>query len=423
MASIRKRGNSYQIEVFDGSDDQGNPIRRSLTYHPKETAPTKVRKELEAVAADYERRIHSGIMLDGDHITFREAAERWFTSYAEKSLSATMQHEYRRILEKTIFPEIGRLPMTKIHALHIQNIVDALAKKNLAPSTIANTIKPAKAVFKASVSWGLVQFNPCDRIILPKKGERYKYKIWTSDQVRTFFAALDDQYETTYSERHRTDSEGNEYAVAPYCTDYAISTMYKALFMLLIYTSARRGEVCALTWNDIDFAQSEISITKAVAVVDHGQIIKAPKTEAGKRRIYVPAECMRILRKWKKEEIELSLALGDLWKGYTGADFNKNFLFIRRDSGELINIETVGQRFHQIVRMHNAKGKDPLPEIRLHDLRHTGASLMIANNVDIVTVSHRLGHAKPSTTLDIYSHAIPSKDKAAALVLSEAISV
>lgn len=426
MATIRKRGeNSYEIRVY-AVDPDGKARRRSMSFRPRETAPSKVKKELAAAAADFERRVKGGMYAEAEETTFRELAEKWYTVYAERNVSLSIREGYRRMLDRRIFPVFGEMVLSKITPLVLQDFCDGLVDNGKSAATVRNYFKVIRSVFRAGVLWGIVEHNPCERVVLPKLGPRYKYTVWTPGQVQTFFRALGEQYTFHYDERIRTDAAGVPYSVAPYDVEKSISKMFVALYTLMIYSSARRGEICALTWEDIDFRSQEISISKAASTTrSRGQIVKGTKTEAGHRRVYVPKEALLALSAWKAEEMELSMRLGSLWEGFRGVEFNRNYIFIQRHSGRMICSDTIGKKFREVVDLYNAKcerEEDRLPVIRLHDLRHTGASLMVSSGVDIVTVSHRLGHAKPSTTLDIYSHALPAKDREAGDALREAIS-
>ena len=130
---------------------------------------------------------------------------------------------------------------------------------------------------------------------------------------------------------------------------------------------------------------------------------------------------------WKKEEKKLSADLGSLWEGQhaftVGEDFEENFVFIDQKTGGPIFVDTPSKKFKKIIGFYNErceKGQE-LPQIHLHDLRHTAASILITTGADISTVSHRLGHSKTSVTLDIYSHWMKESDRAAADMMEEAL--
>lgn len=425
MATIRKISNvSWRIECYAGSDANGNPVRHSINYRPKETATTKIRKEVERFAAEFEDRVRQGKYLDGEKMSFAEFTEEWKRLYEKDNVSQTLREHHARMLEKRILPAIGYMKLRDVKPLHLMGIYRDLEEEGLAPSTIKSYHALIRSIFKCAFQWEITESNPCDRCVLPKQKEKYKYTIWTPDQAQRFLLALDESYAAYYRERVYSKKDGQIRITSGYQTDLHVAPMFKALYYLALFSGARRGELCALTWEDVDFKKQEIRINKAVAKTESGQIIKEPKTPSAVRRVSIPEVCVKLLRSWHKEQIQLAFNIGSLWRGYAGKDFNKNYVFIQQDSGLMINIDTIGQKFKSICDMYNSHCEREdlkLPDIRFHDLRHTSASLMIANNVDVVTVSHRLGHAKPSTTMDIYSHALPLQDKAAANILSDVI--
>ena len=119
--------------------------------------------------------------------------------------------------------------------------------------------------------------------------------------------------------------------------------------------------------------------------------------------------------------MEMAVSLGSKWEGLRGDDYDKNSVFIT-DTGSQMCVDTPSHKFKEILDMYNATVEDEskkLPIIRLHDLRHTSATLLLSENCDIETVSHRLGHSKASVTLDIYGHALETKDRSASEKLTQ----
>lgn len=129
----------------------------------------------------------------------------------------------------------------------------------------------------------------------------------------------------------------------------------------------------------------------------------------------LPANTINLIRKYKVEQQRYRLSLGTYWKG-------DNHLFIQ-DDGKQMDISTPNKVFKKVIRIYNETHEDKLPEITLHGLRHTSATLLIAQNVDVKTVSNRLGHSETSTTMDIYAHALQKQDELAAESLGELFNV
>ena len=171
----------------------------------------------------------------------------------------------------------------------------------------------------------------------------------------------------------------------------------------------RRGELCGLNWSDVDFKSGTITVNKSVLYsADEGIFEDSTKTKSSNRIISVPDSMIKLLKTYQAEQLKQRLALGDQW-----IDSGKIFT---SENGGVINPESLSGWFKNFVRRYN------LPDIHFHNLRHTAATLLIANGVDVATVSKRLGHADKTTTLNIYTHAIKSADRAAADKLEDILS-
>ena len=265
-----------------------------------------------------------------------------------------------------------------------------------------------------------IKENPCARCDdLPRVERDTELHYFTVKQAKTFLKAMDMTYTSTHKGHKRVlKATGEAYEVPEYTETHTIPTQYKAFFRLAIFGGFRRGELCALTWEDINESKRSVSITKSLSKLEDGtQELKGPKTKASNREIVLPAECFEALKAWKTEQVCLCLKLGTAWKGYRGKEYDKNNIFIDMTSGRPINVDTPSHKFHEIIDLYNSqiaeREEDELPHIRLHDLRHTSATLLLANNQDIETVSKRLGHARASVTLDIYGHALKEMDEKA----------
>ena len=178
----------------------------------------------------------------------------------------------------------------------------------------------------------------------------------------------------------------------------------KAATMILLLTGMRRGELCGLEWDDIDFDEETITICRSVVTVaTMGAITKDPKTESSKRVIGISDNLVGVLREYKEWYDNYREALGDRW-------VNSNRVFIK-ENGDGLYPSTVESWVHKICK---AAG---LPNRTVHSLRHTNITMQIAAGVPLVTVAGRAGHARTSTTTDIYSHFLKSSDRTAAKVL------
>ena len=418
MARIKKVSDkSYRIVVFLGRDVDGKEINSSCTYHPQSKSEKAVQKEVNNYARDFERRVLEGEYYEGEKITFRDFASKWDKEWASDHLTQSIRESYNANLRIWAFKHIGHIPVAKIRASHLQSLIQKMKEEGKATKTIKTVFASISSVLKYAYKLEVIKENPVLRCEFPKEDSDNKLHYFTLEQAKTFLNALDDEYSSTYSAHERTlERTGTSWMVKDYEEKHRIGTQWKAFFTLAIYGGFRRGELLALSWEDIDFENKTISVSKAMARVKGGQVLKAPKTKAGNRILTMPPQCFQILKKWKREEYNLCLAMGSEWLGFRGKEFDKNFIFIQMDSGRGMHLDSPRNRFVTIIEMYNAKcekEEDKLPLIRLHDLRHTSATLLLSENVDIETVSHRLGHSKASVTLDVYGHALETKDAVA----------
>lgn len=420
MANIERRGNTYRFRVSCGLDANGKQIVKKMTYVPQHKEGTKAYdKEIADALRDFEKRCKEGNVFDGDHLTYQTVAEHWKTEWAEKNLSDGGA-DYLKIIKYYAYPAFGSMKISKITPIHVQTFINNLEKKGLKPATIKRVIAAINSVFRYAYRLRIIQENPVSRCETPKIKRDTTLHYFTKGQAMIFLnKALTMEYEDKVKAHDRTDDTGKAYHVNEYSEVHKIPMQFRVLYTLAIYGGFRRGELAALTWRDIDFKKRTISINKAAALRKGGYIIKDTKTVAGIRTVTLPVSCFDLLRKWKIEEMNLRFSLGTAWEG--ADDFEDTNIFIQA-TGKMIDLNTIGHKFRDIIERYNAAVPDEaekLPIIKLHDLRHTSATLLIGSGCDIETVSKRLGHSKASVTLDIYAHPLPENDIAAATLLDK----
>lgn len=176
---------------------------------------------------------------------------------------------------------------------------------------------------------------------------------------------------------------------------------YKMAMLLFLLTGFRRGEVAGLEWKDVDFEKREITVCRSVTTVNgYGMIEKEPKTETSKRTLAVPEVLIETLKEYKKWQDNRRVELGDYMQG-------NDYLFTQ-ENGKRLYPSTFTGWLNKMLREAN------IDHYSLHSLRHTNITLQIAAGVPIVTVSAKAGHARTSTTSDIYAYALRSTDRLAA---------
>jgi len=183
--------------------------------------------------------------------------------------------------------------------------------------------------------------------------------------------------------------------------DTAGDTSYYVFFSALLCTGLRRGELLALRWRNLDLDNAVLYVVETAFKLGNGEyVIKEPKTPHSRRAVSLPASLVSLMRKHRADQEEIRKGLGVTL-------IEDDFVFARPD-GTPLNPNAVTLAFKRIIRVAG------LNHIRVHDLRHTHATLMLKSGVHPKVVSERLGHASVGITLDIYSHVLPGLQEAAA---------
>ncbi|SHO46831.1 tyrosine-type recombinase/integrase [Anaerocolumna xylanovorans] len=424
MATVEKRGNSYRITVSNGYDVTGKQIREKITYTPdSETTEKQQKKALEKFIFEFEEKVKNGKYLSGEKMTFAEFYEYWLKEYSDKHLEDTTLEDYVDELNNKIIPAIGHLKLAKINPTHLQKFYNNLLEDGVrkdgksggySPVTIKKNHAIISSMLTQAVLWQLIDSNPCDRVSPPKDNKMTdEVKHFTLEQSISFLNALEMEYATKYKAHYRIDDTGKKYYVQSYIETRSIPTQFKVFFNLALFGGMRRGELIALTWNDIDFINNTININKSTGYVKKKMITKAPKNKSSIRVITIPAPVMDLAKKYRTEQLVYKLSIGDQWLG-------DNYVFIQ-STGKQMHLATPYGTFKDIIKKYNAtmeNEEDKLPNIPLHGLRHTSATLLISDNNDVRTVSARLGHAQTSTTMNIYAHSLKKSDEKASDSLS-----
>lgn len=391
MASIRKRGeNSYLIVVSRGYDYQGNRLKSvQKTVHPPKGLTTRqTKKWLEEQAILYENEIkHTPNPVDRS-ITLAKYTEHWLADVAPNKLAksplARDRQDVRRIL-----PALGHYRLTELRKEVIRDFYEKMRiapkmtdGKPLSEKSVEGIHDTLCSILSDAVDEGYLTHNPAWRVYKPK-GQKKERPVADEEMVQKLIVALEGQ-----------------------------SMKYEVYFKLVLATGIRRGEACGIRWSDIDWRHKTIHIQRTVIKLTGEPIFtKEPKTASGNRRVYISKEMVKLLKAWKQECVwQMGQELGQTLT-------EEDYLF-RQPNGEPMVPTTFTFRFKKILKQNG------LPEnLNVHSLRHTNASLMIAQGVDVRTVAGLLGHSQPSTTLDIYSHAFDKNKRAAQEKLGEVMGL
>ena len=422
MASIRKRGNSYQISVSNGRDISGKQIFERTTFTPPAGMTDKqTEKAVNSYAVKFEEKVKSGQYLSGEKMTLVDFIEEW-KKQAKGELRITYYEKVVDALDRFILPNIGHMLLSKITPLHVRNLVDKWISDgytvngkhmDYAPATIRRLLLSLQSPLEYAVDMNIITENPCHRVRPPKLNRKNSdIKSFNIEEAQRFLEYIEKPYTIAY--HGKICKDGNR--TVKYLRDNTVSYQLQVFYNICMFGGCRAGEVLALTWDDIDFQNNAISIAKSTSQTKTaGMITKETKT-GDSRRVNFPDTVMQMLKKHRAEQDEYRLSLGTAWRG-------ENHLFTQYD-GKQMYYSSPMVAFSKIIARHNAtvSEEEKLPVISLHGLRHTAASLLIAQNMDIKTVSQRLGHKQTSTTLNIYAHALEKMDVKAATVLEDILT-
>ena len=385
--SIEKRGkNSYRLTVSEGFDLNGKPMIHRKTVHG-------TKKDAEVELAKFVTEVQNGLVIDGKSLKFYEFTEIWKRDYGSKELAPSTYKRYCRMLETRLLPYFGHFYINKIKPTDIMKFYDLLekdtqlvrkkgnngskTKKPLSGKTILEHHRLLRAMLHKAVYWQLIVANPAERV-QPPKARKPKRKSYDDEQTKILLENL----ELLSSE----------------------DTKYKVAIILTVFTGVRLGELMGLEWQDVDFKNGIISINRSSQYLsDMGVFTKVPKTESSIREIAIPEFIISLLEEYKLWYEEQKSVYGELWT-------NSDRLFVQAD-GKPMHPSTISKWFVKYV------GQIGLSVINFHGLRHTNASLLVAQNIDIAVISARLGHAQISTTLDFYVHPLLSHNRKAGYAL------
>ena len=448
MASIIERNGSYLIRANCGYDGNGKKIQHSMTWTPSPNMTKRqIEREVEKQASLFDERCRNGIVLDS-RMTFEKYVNEVWIGRAEKNLKPTTFRRYKGFL-KRILPALGNMRMEKIQPYHLYSYYDNLREvkredTKYTPNEVAielsHSLKRTEFADDVKIALGTIDRIRAGNTVSGKTAKKFAEQFGKKIEV-LFSAEEQNLADRTILHHHRLISAILQSAVydmvimsnpcsrtkAPrvgrteakfldeFQAEQLLNTIYDkadhpydVIIQLILYTGMRRGEALGLEWEDIDFVNNVITIRHTLQYLpERGVFEEETKNTSSMRSIKVGQDLIDILndfRDWQDTEREQA---GEFWT-------ESGKIFTAKD-GRPINPGTVTSWFHNFVETNK------LPQISIHGLRHTNASIMISSGVPITTTAKRLGHSTSATTSKIYAHAIASADAAAASAIQAVI--
>jgi integrase len=360
--SIVKRGNGYSVVVELDRDPITGKRRQ------KWASGYRTKREAERALSEIAASVHSGTYIEPSKQTLGEFVADWLAAI-EPTIRPATHYSYDRNLRLHVLPRLGSVQLRRIDAgmlngLYAELLADGKQSNGgggLSPRSVRYIHTIVHRAFRDAVRWGRIARNPADAADPPRStaSMRPTMKTWTAKQLRAFLEHTAD---------HRLH----------------------AAFVLLATTGMRRGECLGLRWSDVDLRAGRVSITQTMIAVNHQVRIGSPKTARARRTVVLDSGTVAAIRDHRQRQIAERLLMG---AGFT----DHGLVFCRPDGGPLHP-----ERFSRTFMIEAARAG--LPAIRLHDLRHTWATLALSAGEHPKVVQERLGHANVSITLDVYSH-------------------
>ena len=336
----------------------------------------KTKKECQEWLKETLSLMETGLSFEGAQTKLVDFLSRWLVSI-EATLRPSTWFQYQQIVRDHIIPYLGDFKLQELRPDHIQRLYDEKLRQGIGKRTVQLTHSVLHRSMVHAVKLGLIGRNPASATMPPKP--RFKeMKIFDESQVsRMLVAAIGDRNELLYH--------------------------------MAVVTGMRQSEMLGLQWKDLDWKNRSLKVQRQLnRVRGVGYRFAPPKTKAGRRTIVLGKKSIQKMREHQDRQHVERLLVGNRWRDH-----------------DLVFPTTIGTPMDQRNLLRDFKSliqKAGLPEIRFHDLRHTAASIMLNHGVPLIVVSRRLGHSKPSITLDIYGHLIASLQAEAAEKIDDLIT-
>lgn len=361
--SIYQRKDGRWVAALGVKDGAG----RTRKVYRYASTRTKARVALR----DLERRVEEGVQLTAGAPTLGAYLTKWLGT-VKATVRVSTHQGYSSILQVRVIPRIGKVKLTKVTPLHLQELYAELLDAGLTARSVGHTHRVLHRAFSQAVRWGLIGRNPCDGAD-PPRARPSEMRVLTREQAAAFLDATRD---------HR----------------------YHALYVLALSTGMRQGELLGLSWDAVDLDAGKLVVQRALQRQRvAGLVFVEPKTKRSRRTVLLSQRAIAALREQRARQLEARLKAGSEWR-------DQGLVFSNPTGGPLDPSE-VTRVFQRLL------AEKELPVIRFHDLRHTAATLLLTQGVHPKVVSEMLGHSTITLTLDTYSHLVPVLHQQAAAAM------
>ena len=373
---IAKRGSTYSYVIRVPDPKTGKTKPQWVGGFKSEIEAKKARDKARVT-------VSNGTYVPPLKMTLEDFLAYWIKIHSQ-TLKPKTAEGYVGVIHRYINPRIGKMQLSQIRPSHIQSLYTELIEKGGSNGSAlsARTVSYSAAVLKKAFNYaldveGIISLNPATKVPLPK-GTPKQNEPFSPNQIRTLLEDLS---------KHR---------------------LY-ALFRLAIYSGARKGELLALQWSDLDFESMKMTISKNRIYINGENVVQnSTKGGEGRRTITIDPETIEILKSHRKSQFEERLKAGNLWE-------ETGYLFVT-EFGRPIDYGTPTQLF---AKRRKSLG---LPDQRFHDLRHFHATQLLRAGTPLHVVAQRLGHRDAMVTATTYAHVTSDQEENASITFARAIN-
>jgi len=402
----------WLVRWYVGTSPEGKKRYKSEVVHgAKKAAQAKLNAVLRA------RDV--GEYVEPSKLTVSAYLDRWLRD-GTQSCSPRTREGYRWLLQKYVRPVIGEQRLDQLQPLDVQAVVSRMVEGGYSPRTVRMAHAALGGALRQAVSWRLINRNPASEVQLPKKEQR-EMRALSSAEVAKLRAALVELRDESLV-KAEAKREESPYLAARAEGEAARWARAGVLFDVLLCTGLRPGEALGLRWSDVDLAAGRLTVQQALTWVPEASskpgakgpklvaTFAAPKTASSRRAIPLGPALVKSLTAHRKAQAAMIMKAGAAY------DRAADLVFANEIGGPL-DERNIAQR-DLVPALAKAKIER---KVRLYDLRHSCATLLLASGTNVKTVSERLGHTSAKMTLDVYAHVLPGMQEAATEQIERAL--
>jgi integrase len=365
---IIKRGDrTWLVRIFIGRDGTGK--RRYLNKTIKGS-----KRDAESYLSKTLTEISTETFIEPSTLSLNQFLDNWLEAAARPRVSQRTADGYAGLLQRYIRQPLGHKRINKLQPLEIQRVYGEMLARGLSARVIRHAHSALHNALKQAVKWGIIARNPSDLVELPKVSHKER-RVLSPDEAVSFLEA-------------------------------AACMPNGLIFEFALLTGMRPEEYLALQWSDVDFERRTSTVRRALVRHKGGWSFQETKTARSRRTIFLPALLINKLAAHKRKQGVQRLQLGSVWEVHD--------LVFCSETGTPLSIPNLTYRYFRPILKQAC-----LPRIRLYDLRHSCAMLLLIAEENPKVVSERLGHSTIVLTLDTYSHVLPNMQQNATAKLEK----